>query len=191
MDINENESHYNFYLLITSVYGKNNSGTLIRSASAFNCKKIFILGKNKKILKKFFGSQGTVKKMKFEFFETIDEIKEFCINNKILICGVDIRYKTIKEKSSAIQNTDFKGDTLFILGNTSNIISLEIEQLCNYFTYVDQYSQVPGELNLSIVGSIVFHRFGLWAGYKQAGLNESYNQEKYIVNKNKIDSKQK
>ena len=191
MDINENESHYNFYLLITSVYGKNNSGTLIRSASAFNCKKIFILGKNKKILKKFFGSQGTVKKMKFEFFETIDEIKEFCINNKILICGVDIRYKTIKEKSSAIQNTDFKGDTLFILGNTSNIISLEIEQLCNYFTYVDQYSQVPGELNLSIVGSIVFHRFGLWAGYKQTGLNESYNQEKYIVNKNKIDSKQK
>lgn len=191
MDINENESHYNFYLLITSVYGKNNSGTLIRSASAFNCKKIFILGKNKKILKKFFGSQGTVKKMQFEFFETVEQLKDYCLNNKILICGVDIRYKGIKDKVLPIQNTDFKGDTLFILGNTSNIISSELEQLCNYFTYVDQYSQVPGELNLSIVGSITFHRFGLWAGYKQAELNESYNQEKYIVNHSKINSKQK
>ena len=92
MEINENKSKNKFYLLITSVYGKNNSGTLIRSASAFNCEKIFILGKDKKILKKFFGDHGTVKKMHFEFFESIEQIKEYCLENKIFICGIDIKY---------------------------------------------------------------------------------------------------
>ena len=189
MEINENKSKNKFYLLITSVYGKNNSGTLIRSASAFNCEKIFILGKDKKILKKFFGDHGTVKKMHFEFFESIEQIKEYCLENKIFICGIDIKYKKSNYNISPIQNHEFKGDTLFVLGNSSNIISPELEEICNSFSYVDQYSNEPGDLNLSIVGSIVFHRYGLWANYQQAGLNETFHSEKYIVDKKKINSK--
>ena len=88
MELNENQEKYDFYLLITSEYGKSNSGTLIRSASAFNCKEILILGKDKKILKKFFGNHGTVKKMKFQFFESTDLIIEYCKKkfNKYMLC---------------------------------------------------------------------------------------------------------
>ena len=60
MELNEDKKKYDFYLLITSEYGKSNSGTLIRSASAFNCKEILILGKDKKILKKL---KGKIKRL--------------------------------------------------------------------------------------------------------------------------------
>lgn len=188
MEISEKDSRPKFYLLITSVYGKNNSGTLIRSASAFGCEKVFILGKkDKKILKKFFGSQGTVKKMKFEFFETVECLKDFCNNNSINICCVNIKYKDIC--FSPIQNVDFKGNTIFVLGNKTTEIPKELEEISTIKTYVDQVSKENLDLNLSICGSIAFHRFGVWAGYEEAGLNDTYNKEKYIVNKEKINSK--
>ena len=78
IEINEgNEPE--FYLLITGEAGKNNYGILVRSASAFDCREIFILGNNKNILKKFFGNHGTAKKMKYTFFSSVDELKNHCL----------------------------------------------------------------------------------------------------------------
>ena len=190
MELNENKEKYDFYLLITSEYGKSNSGTLIRSASAFNCKEILILGKDKKILKKFFGNHGTVKKMKFQFFESTDLIIEYCKKNSINICCVNINFKESKEKSTPIEKTNFNGNTLFILGNTSNQINTELLNAANQYIYVNQPSNLFGEINLSIVGSITFHYFGLWAGYIQAGLNDKFNSEKYVVDNKKVNSKE-
>ena len=190
MELNENKEKYDFYLLIISEYGKSNSGTLIRSASAFNCKEIFILGKDKKVLKKFFGNQGTVKKMKFQFFESPNLIIEYCNENSINLCCVDINFKELKKDSTPIEKTDFKGNTLFIIGNSQNKICNELLNACNQFIYVNQHSNLLGEINLSIVGSIVFHYFGLWAGYIQAGLNEQFKSEKYIVDNKKINAKE-
>ena len=80
IEINEgNEPE--FYLLITGEAGKNNYGILVRSASAFDCREIFILGNNKNILKKFFGNHGTAKKMKYTFFSSVDELKNHCLKN--------------------------------------------------------------------------------------------------------------
>ena len=176
-----------FYLLITGEAGKNNYGILVRSASAFDCKEIFILGSNKNILKKFFGNHGTAKKMKYTFFSSVDELKNHCLKNGIQICGVNINYKyNEKIKSIPIQNIDFENKkTLFILGNSMYPIQEELEKIINKFTYIDQVNkdQNKHELNISIIGTIAMHYFGIKNNYQMAGLNNLYNDEKYVVEK--------
>ena len=196
MELNEdeNKSEYNnpeFYLLITGEAGKNSYGILVRSASAFDCKEIFILGNNKNILKKFFGNHGTAKKMKYSFFSSVDELKNHCLKNKIQICGVNINYK-YDEKITAIpiQDIDFENNkTLFILGNPMYPIGKDLEKIINKFTYIDQVTtdENKHELNLSIIGTIAMHYFGIKNNYQMAGLNNLYNDEKYVVKK--LDNK--
>ena len=176
-----------FYLLITGEAGKNNYGILVRSASAFDCREIFILGSNKNILKKFFGNHGTAKKMKYTFFSSVDELKNHCLKNGIQICGVNINYKyNEKIKSIPIQNLDFENKkTLFILGNSMYPIQEELEKIINKYTYIDQVNkdQNKHELNISIIGTIAMHYFGIKNNYQMAGLNNLYNDEKYVVEK--------
>ena len=176
-----------FFLLITGEAGKNNYGILVRSASAFDCKEIFILGNNTNILKKFFGNHGTAKKMKYTFFSSVDELKNHCLKYNIQICGVNINYK-YDEKINAvpIHNLDFENKkTLFILGNSMYPIQKELEKIINKYTYIDQVNkeQNAHELNLSIIGTIAMHYFGIKNNYQMAGLNNLYNDEKYVVDK--------
>ena len=174
-----------FYLLITGEAGKNNYGVLVRSASAFDCKEIFILGTNKNILKKFFGNHGTAKKMKYKFFASPEDLKKHCITNDIKIYGVNINYKKDKKYNALpIQDTNFENKkTLFILGNTMYPIGKDLENMINKFTYVDQgeNDNIKNDLNLAVIGSISMHFFGVKNNYKMAGLNNLYNDEKYVV----------
>ena len=183
----KNNNKPEFYLLITGEAGKNNYGVLVRSASAFDCKEIFILGKSKNILKKFFGNHGTAKKMKYKFFSSAEEINKHCLNNHIQICGININYKK-DEKYNCLPIQDIKFDnkkTLFILGNTMYPIGKDLENIINIFTYVNQAENgtITHDLNLAIIGSIAMHYFGIQNNYKMAGLNDLYNDEKYIVKK--------
>ena len=186
-EINNNNKP-EFYLLITGEGGKNNYGVLVRSASAFDCKEIFILGAKKNIIKKFFGNHGTAKKMNYRFFSSLEEIKNHCIKNDIQICGININYKRDKKFNALpIEDINFGNKkTLFILGNSMYPIKKELESLINIFSYVNQeeYEENIHELNLAIIGSITMHYFGVKNSYKMAGLNELYNDEKYIVIKN-------
>ena len=187
IELNEYSNEPEFYLLITGEAGKNNYGILVRSASAFDCREIFILGNNKNILKKFFGNHGTAKKMKYTFFSSVDELNKHCLKNNINICGVNINYKyNEKIKAIPIQDLDFENKkTLFILGNSMYPIDEELEKIINKYTYIDQVNkdQNKHELNLSIIGTIAMHYFGVKNNYQMAGLNNLYNDEKYVVKK--------
>ena len=192
MELNEEENldGYNkpeFYLLITGEAGKNSYGILVRSASAFDCKELLILGNNKNILKNFFGNHGTAKKMKYTFFSSVDELKNYCLKNNITICGVNINYKYDEKKNAIpIQDIDFENNkTLFILGNSMYPIEKELEKIINKYTYIDQVNtdENKHELNISIIGTIAMHYFGIKNNYQMAGLNNLYNDEKYVVKK--------
>ncbi len=167
-----NKKPYDFYLLIYNIAKKHNIGTLIRSASAFKIKKVLVLGENKKILKKFFGSQGTVKKTEFLFFNDIKGIKEFCKENEIYICGIEIG-----GDSKPVQTQPFKGNTLFVLGNEGSGMNHKQKEMCDHLVYIPQYSSKTGSLNVGIAASIIFHHFAVWANYPEA----SYTEEKYDV----------
>ena len=125
--------------------------------------------------------------MKYTFFSSVDELKNHCLKNDIQICGVNINYK-YDEKINAvpIQNVDFENKkTLFILGNSMYPIQKELEKIINKYTYIDQVNkeQNAHELNLSIIGTIAMHYFGIKNNYQMAGLNNLYNDEKYVVDK--------
>ena len=64
-------------------------------------------------------------------------------------------------------------------------IKKELENIINIYTYVDQggNEKYIYELNIAIIGSITMHYFGVKNNYKMAGLNDLYNDEKYIVTK--------
>jgi tRNA G18 (ribose-2'-O)-methylase SpoU len=168
---------YDFYLLIYNISKSKNIGTLIRSACAFGIKKVFVLGANKKVLKKFFGSQGTVKKTEFIYFDDFDSLKVFIKENNIFVCGIEIG-----ESSAPIQGHPFKGNTLFVLGNEGAGMNQKQKDLCDQFVYIPHYSNKTGSLNVGVAASIVFHHFGIWAGYKEA----EYTGEKYNVEENKV-----
>ena len=174
-DINQSNTRtqYDFYLLIYNIQSRHNVGTLIRSASAFKCKKILVLGTDKKVLKKFFGNQGTVKKMEFVYFNTVEEVKQFCKDNDIFICGVEIC-----ENSVPVHKQPFKGNTLFVLGNEGAGMNKKQKEMCDQLVYIPQYSTKTGSLNVAIAGSIIFHHFAIFANYKEADFtNEKYNVE--------------
>jgi tRNA G18 (ribose-2'-O)-methylase SpoU len=171
-EINQVKKPFDFYLLIYNIAKKHNIGTLIRSASAFNIKKVLVLGENKKILKKFFGSQGTVKKTEFLFFNDIKSIKDFCKENEIYICGIEIG-----GESKPVQTQPFKGNTLFILGNEGSGMNYKQKEMCDHLVYIPQYSSKTGSLNVAIAASIIFHHFAVWANYPEA----TFTEEKYDV----------
>lgn len=176
----------NFYLLIYNISKVKNIGTLIRSANAFGVKQIFILGSNKKILKKFFGSQGTVSKSEFLFFENTEELKEFCKSKSIHFCGVEIG-----GTSKPIHKYEFKGDTLFMVGNEGQGMNNKQKELCgDELVYIPQYSNKTASLNVACAGSIIFHHFALWAGFKETEVtDEKYNVDQNIRSKIEFTNK--
>jgi len=164
-----NQSKPDFYILIYNIQKYRNIGTIIRSASAFNVKAVFVYA-NKKVLKKFYGNQNTTKTNEFIFFDSLETIKKYCKDNSITICGIEIT-----ENSKPVQSSPFLGNTLFVFGNEGTGLSDKQKQLCDYFVYIQQYSNRTGSLNVAIAASIVFHHFAVFAGYTPA----SFTQEKY------------
>ncbi len=169
-----------FYLLIYNISKLKNVGTLIRSANAFGVKQIFILGSDKKILKKFFGSQGTVNKSDFLFFDNPNQLLTYCKDNNISCCGVEIG-----NNSQPIQSYQFKGDTLFILGNEGQGMNNKQKELCGEnLVYIPQYSNKTASLNVACAGSIIFHHFALWAKYEETKvIDEKFEVDKMITSK--------
>ena len=51
------------------------------------------------------------------------------------------------------------------------------KEMCDHLVYIPQYSSKTGSLNVAIAGSIIFHHFGVWAGYHEA----TFTNEKYDV----------
>ena len=108
-----NDTRPQAYMLMFNVSKQKNFGNIVRSAAAFNLKKVFIV-ENKPTKKRLrtFGSQGTASKTDFEFFGNLKSVKDYCEERKIFICGIEIMNTAVP-----VQDHPFKGDTLFMLGN--------------------------------------------------------------------------
>ena len=115
------KNRHNFYLLIHNIAKPKNVGTIIRTAAAFDVKKVFLLSKDpekkkkSKAFKSFglkFGAHGTEKKVDYHFFYNVDEAVKYFKENNICICGIEIG-----EKAKSVAEQPFDRDTVFIPGN--------------------------------------------------------------------------
>ena len=156
----DKKNNFSFYLLIYNIQSRNNLKILIKSAISYNCKKFLVLGKEKKVLEKFFnGEKEMTLKLKdyFEYFDDIESLKKYLKENNITPCGVEIGANCIP-----IQNHPFKGNTLFILGNEGTGLNNKQRELCEQFVFIQQYSEKTGSLNVAIAASIIFYHFYVW-----------------------------
>lgn len=110
-EIKKDESKPSFYLILHDISKKANIGTMIRSACAFGVKEVLIVGRSKDLCT--FGAKGAEGYVPMRFFDTLKEIKDYLIQNGIMMCGVEIR-----DDSLSVTDSDcFKGPTAFLMGN--------------------------------------------------------------------------
>ena len=147
------KKNFNFYLLIYNFQSKHNIKTLIQTALNFNCHKFLVLGDIKKNVLKIIEKNQEIKE-KFEFFDEIEQLKNYLSLNKIKTIGIEIGKNSIP-----IENFIFEGNSLFILGNEANGMNQKQKNLCENFVYIQQYSQKTGSLNVAIAASIIFYNF--------------------------------
>ena len=130
-----------------------------------NVAEVFLVeppGKKNKIAT--FGSQGTATKMDMRFFPSTTNVREYCTEKSISICGIEIM-----PESRPIQEHPFRGDTLFMRGNEGSGLNANQIAMCDHFVYIPQYTDKTASLNVAIAGSIIFHHFALYAQYPEAG----------------------
>ena len=151
---------YNFSVLIFNIQSKHNVKSIINTALSFNCDKILIIGKDKKVLQQFYSNEKNQKIIneKFIVFNNLEELKEYIKKNNIYVCGVEIGKDCIP-----IQKEPFKGDTLFVLGNEGMGLNQRQKELCDQYVFIEQYSNKTGSLNVCIAASIIFYHFFQWS----------------------------
>ena len=78
---------YNFSVLIYNIQSKHNVKSIINTALSFDCDKILIIGKDKKVLQNYYSNEKnqSIINEKFIIFSNLDELKEYITKNKIHI----------------------------------------------------------------------------------------------------------
>lgn len=160
------------YLLLHNIAKPKNIGTIVRSACAFGLEKIFLVSKDpekkksSKIMKGFgvrHGAQGTEDRIDYEFFYSVKEAKDYFVERKVKIVGVEIG----NNARSLYDPNAFEGDTVLILGNEGDGMHPSLKEICDYFVYIPQYTNKTASLNVAIAGSIVFSQFARYAEYPE------------------------
>lgn len=109
------------YLLIHNICKPMNVGMMIRSASAFNVSKVFLISKDpeskksSKLFKNFglkYGDKGTSAKMDYHYFFSVAEAKAYFNERGIAICGIEIG-----NGAKSITEDPWTGDTVLVPGN--------------------------------------------------------------------------
>lgn len=138
-------------LAIDGIQDPGNLGTLIRTADAFNFKRILI-GKNTvdpysdKVLR---SSQGSHFHVSLEDVDLIEVMQDF--NGTILT--TDLSGQSLTDKI-----TDEK--VMIVLGNEGQGVSQEVLAVANYKVKID----MPGDaesLNVAVAGGILMHQYSL------------------------------
>lgn len=162
------------YLLLHHVGKKTNFGQLLRSALAFGVEEVGVVGAKKIADLQLFGNQGTKCHADFRFFETLQDAKKYFSEEKMAdIVGVEIGSdsRCIFQKNASKKNVfehPFKRSTCFILGNEGSGMSEQQMAICDWFTYIPQYSKKTASLNVLVAGSIILHHFAIWAEFEEA-----------------------
>lgn len=146
-------------MLVYNIGKKKNFGDILRSASAFGVKEVFVVGAKKLQL---FGNQGTQRFCKFHFFDSLYDAQVELHRRGIKLIGIEIT-----EDAIPIQSHPFSGPTCFMAGNEGTGMNEQQLDACDSFVFIPQYSGATASLNVATATGIVFHHFSLWAGKEE------------------------
>ena len=159
-----------FALLITNISKRANIRSLLLSAYAFGCNRIFVCNQPKfdfnldntdnDVPKLLWGplNDGNLQILRFHSFDE-------CISH-IHLLGAKIHGVEIHEDAVDVEeNHCFTGNTVLILGNEAQGLNSKCRSVCDGFIRISQYGDGTASLNVNVAASIVMHRFQIWAKY--------------------------
>eukprot|EP00939_MAST-03C_sp_MAST-3C-sp1_P001474 g1474.t1 len=111
-----------------------------------------------------------------ETFENLKHVREYCVENEIRICGVEIM-----DEAKPVHDHPFSGPTAFLVGTEGAGLSKREMSYCDSFVYISHYGNGTASLNVAVAASIVFHQFALWAKYRE----RKRSGYKYVIDKYK------
>lgn len=141
------QNTHRFKLIIFNIEKNNNVGLLLRSAYAFGCQEVLIVGKSKI---KLTGSAGTSLKVKRKHFFQLKEAVDYCKLQEFAIYGVEIG-------GTPLPGYQFDRDVAFILGNEGRGLA-DATAFCEQILTIPQWGGVPS-LNVATAGAIAMYSF--------------------------------
>jgi len=148
------------YLVISNISKRNNVRSLLRTASAFGCNGVFIVGQAKfdeesddvpPMLNKHVSS-GKMPLIRFtKWKEFVNHVQE----ENIHLIGVEIHQKAVN-----INDLQVSADKVaFLMGNEGQGIHPKHMVSCNSFVKISQFGSGTASLNVNVAASIVLHRY--------------------------------
>mmetsp|Transcript_18003 Transcript_18003/g.25947 ORF Transcript_18003/g.25947 Transcript_18003/m.25947 type:complete len:158 (-) Transcript_18003:29-502(-) len=146
------------YLVICNISKRNNIGSLLLTAAAFGCEKVFVVGQR---LYDFSKSGDDIPvairdhhDLPIVRFEKWKELVQHLKDNKILLVGVEIH-----EKAQNIEDFNEGKEVAFLMGNEGQGIHEKHMASCDAFVKISQYGGGTASLNVYVAASIVLHRY--------------------------------
>ena len=150
-------------MLVYNIGKKKNFGDILRSASAFGVKEVFVVGAKKLST---FGNQGTQKYCHFRHFDSLEEAKLELTRRGISLVGIEITSESV-----SVQTHPFSGPTCFMSGNEGTGMNQQQLDACDSFVYIPQYSGATASLNVATATGIAFHHFACWSGKPEQAID--------------------
>lgn len=156
--MNSKPNGRNFKLIVFNIEKNNNIGLLMRSAYAFGCQEIILVGKTKY---KVTGSQGTYSRLKRKHFFALADAVAYCRQEGFAIGGIEIG-------GTPLPGYKFDRDVAFILGNEGRGLA-DAESFCDFLLTIPQWGGVPS-LNVAMAGAITMYSFACQSGFPTASI---------------------
>lgn len=136
-----------FKIILFNVEKDNNVGMIARSAYAFGCEELLIVGRQKI---KMTGAQGTFQALKRRHFYLLADAVAACRAEGYLVCGLEIGGECLTQAT-------FDGDVAFILGNEGRGLA-DATEFCERVVSIPQWGGVPS-LNVAVAAGILMYAF--------------------------------
>ena len=145
-----------FKIILFNVEKDNNVGMIARSAYAFGCDELLIVGRQKV---KATGAQGTFQALKRRHFFNLPAAIEACRADHFAICGLEIG-------GACLTETAFPNDVAFILGNEGRGLA-DALPFCDRIVSIPQWGGIPS-LNVAVAAGILMYSFQIQQDHPKA-----------------------
>ena len=136
-----------FKLIIFNLEKPDNLGMLLRSAYAFGCQEVLVVGKTKL---RVTGAQGTQQVMKRRQFPSLMQAVQACHEEGFSVTGLEVGGHWLHKHC-------FSRKTAFLLGNEGRGLGPS-RQFCDDILMIPQWGGVPS-LNVAVAGAIAMYEF--------------------------------
>lgn len=163
--------------LVISNRKKQNLGTLIRTASAFNVAEIILVGQSKYGTH---GAHGAHKHVRVQDCKDFQDAKAYLQQRDCYsIYGVEY----IDEISSAVHTARFHGSSAAFVIATEGPLSPEQKSICSAgFLHIQPFTpDSEGELEINVSTAIVLQTFATDAGFEARSIELSESQGKFTL----------